>query len=103
MASSSSSKPSRKRKDVLEEQFFACAGLPVSDSSSRNVLGRLEKDRSSTASSWWRKEDVRFKHQLPTILTEEVETKHGKVTMYTTNLQKFMDQLEEKNLSSWNT
>lgn len=96
MASSSSSKPSKKRKDRLEEQFFSCAGLPVSDSSLRQVLGRLEKDKSSTASSWWRKEDVRFKHQLPTILSEEVETKHGKVTMYATNLQKFFDQLQEK-------
>lgn len=95
--SASSSSGTRKRKaDQAEGNFFACVGLPVTDRSLREVLARVSHDDNIAKSSRWRASKVRFQHQIDSLAEQEVEVQDGKVTLYTTSLQKYVNTLQEK-------
>lgn len=93
--SASSSKRREKRK-ATEDAFFDCAGLNVSDSSLKKVLGKVLGDGQMNKRSRMRSNDFRFKHTLEQVEEQEVETKDGKVTVCVANLQKYIDRLRTK-------
>ena len=94
-STASSSTGQRKRKHN-EDNFFACVGLPLADTSLREVLARWEKNPSIATNSRWRSSNLRFQNLVDCLVEEQVEVTDGKVTLYTTNLQKYVDVLREK-------
>eukprot|EP00435_Cladocopium_sp_Y103_P063121 s590_g24.t1 len=90
---SSSSNPSKRKREENKDAFFSCMGLGVPDSAVRTIMSKLKKDKTWD-NSYWRSEKFRFKTSLENVQEEVIAGIDGaEVTLYVNNLQRYVDSI----------